>query len=81
MAENKKDLFFTSSINQDMESMAKNRKRFLTKDGSYDAAAWLDFATQFNAYMGHARRPSPRSPEKTSSSEELNCRKHKGNYH
>jgi len=57
MAENKKDLFFTASMNQDMESMAKNRKTFLAKDGTYDIAAWLEFATQFNAYMGHARRP------------------------
>lgn len=57
MAENKKDLFFTDSMNQDMESMAKNRKTFLTKDGTYDVASWLEFATQFNAYMGHARRP------------------------
>jgi hypothetical protein len=57
MPENKKNLLFTDSINNDMELMAKNRKTFTTKDGKYDAAAWLDFATQFNAYMGHARRP------------------------
>ena len=40
-----------------MARMAENRKTFLTSDGKYDAAAWLEFATQFNAYMGHARRP------------------------
>jgi len=57
MAENKKNLFFTDSINDDMECMAENRKTFLTVDGKYDAAAWLEFATQFNQYMGHARRP------------------------
>jgi len=57
MAENKKNLLFTGSINDDMERMAENRKTFLTGDGRYDAAAWLEFATQFNAYMGHARRP------------------------
>ena len=57
MAENKKDLFFTGSMNKDMEQLNKNRKTFLDKNGAYDAAAWLDFATQFNAYMGHARRP------------------------
>ena len=57
MPGNKKNLIFTGSINSDMEQMAKNRKTFMTKDGKYDAAAWLDFATQFNAYMGHARRP------------------------
>lgn len=57
MPGNKKNLFFTDSINNDMELMAKNRKTFTTKDGKYDAAAWLDFATQFNAYMGHTRRP------------------------
>jgi len=57
MPENKKNLLFTDSINSDMEHMAQNRKTFLKKDGTYDAAAWLDFATQFNAYMGHARRP------------------------
>jgi len=57
MADNKKDMFFTASMNRDMESMAKNRKTFLAKDGTYDVAAWLEFATQFNAYMGHARRP------------------------
>lgn len=57
MAENRKDLFFTASMSQDMEKMAKNRKTFLTRDGAYDAASWLEFATQFNAYMGHVRRP------------------------
>ncbi len=57
MAEYKKNLLFTDSINNDMERMAENRKTFLNKDGKYDAAAWLEFATQFNAYMGHARRP------------------------
>ena len=43
-------------MNQDMARMEHNRKTFITKDGTYDAAAWLDFATQFNSYMGHARR-------------------------
>ena len=57
MAENEKNLLFTGSMNADMASMAKNRKTFLTSDGKYDAAAWLEFATQFNAYMGHPRRP------------------------
>ena len=57
MAENKKNLLFTGSINDDMKRMAENRKTFLTGDGRYDASAWLEFATQFNAYMGHARRP------------------------
>lgn len=57
MVENKKDLFFTASMSRDMESMAKNSKTFSAKDGTYDIASWLDFATQFNAYMGHARRP------------------------
>jgi len=57
MAGNKKNLFFTDSMNDDMERMSKNRKTFLTGDGKYDAEAWLEFATQFNAYMGHARRP------------------------
>lgn len=57
MAENKKDLFFTDSMNKDMEQVNKNRQTFIREDGTYDAAAWLDFATQFNAYMGHARRP------------------------
>ena len=57
MAENSKDLFFTATMNQDMARMEKTRKKFLAPDGTYDAAAWLDFATQFNAYMGHARRP------------------------
>lgn len=57
MEENSKDLFFSSSMNADMEKMAANRKNFRTADGKYDIAAWLDFATQFNAYMGHARRP------------------------
>lgn len=57
MAGNNKDLFFSASMNKDMERMARNRKTFLTKDGAYDVAAWLEFATQFNAYMGHARRP------------------------
>jgi hypothetical protein len=57
MAENNKDLFFTVSMNDDMRRMAENRKTFLTADGKYDAAAWLEFANQFNAYVGHARRP------------------------
>lgn len=57
MAENKKNLLFTDSINGDMEQMEKNRKTFRTADGKYDAAAWLEFANQFNAYMGHPRRP------------------------
>ena len=57
MPGNKKNLLFTDSINNDMELMAKNRKNFITEDGKYDASAWLDFANQFNAYMGHARRP------------------------
>jgi hypothetical protein len=57
MANDKKNIFFTDSINYDMARMAANRKTFLTVDGKYDAAAWLEFATQFNAYMGHARRP------------------------
>ncbi|HBL15902.1 MAG TPA: hypothetical protein DD417_03830 [Elusimicrobia bacterium] len=51
------NLLFTASINQDMERMARGRNAFLGKDGGYDAAAWLDFATQFNAFMGHPRRP------------------------
>lgn len=50
-------MLFTHTINDDMEQMAKNRKKPFMKDGAYDASAWLDFATQFNAYMGHARRP------------------------
>ena len=57
MPENEKNLFFTGSINDDVKRMAENRKTLLTEDGKYDAAAWLEFATQFNAYMGHARRP------------------------
>ncbi|HAT71484.1 MAG TPA: hypothetical protein DCS63_01545 [Elusimicrobia bacterium] len=57
MPENKKNLLFTDSINADMAQMAKNRKTFLNSQGEYDPAAWLDFATQFNAYMNHARRP------------------------
>ncbi|OGR81711.1 MAG: hypothetical protein A2X32_08220 [Elusimicrobia bacterium GWC2_64_44] len=57
MPESNKNLIFTSTVNDDMARMAKNRKTFLTGDGKYDAAAWLKFATQFNAYMGHARRP------------------------
>lgn len=57
MAGNNKNLLFTGSINHDMQRMAENSKTFLTASGKYDAAAWLDFATQFNAYMGHARRP------------------------
>ena len=44
-------------MNDDMDRMSENRKTFLTGDGKYDAEAWLEFATQFNAYMGHARRP------------------------
>lgn len=43
-------------MNRDMARMEKNRKTFLTAEGVYDAAAWLEFATQFNAYMGHPRR-------------------------
>lgn len=56
MAQNKKDLFFNASMNQDMARMEKNRKTFIAKDGAYDAAAWLEFASQFNSYMGHTRR-------------------------
>jgi hypothetical protein len=51
------NLLFTDSINQDMERMAKGRSAFLDQGGGYDVAAWLDFATQFNAFMGHPRRP------------------------
>jgi hypothetical protein len=51
------NLLFTDTINEDMEQIAKNKRAPFMKDGKYDAVAWLDFATQFNAYMGHARRP------------------------
>ncbi len=57
MAGNRKNLLFTDSINLDMERLAMNRKSFFVKDGAYNAAAWLEFTTQFNAYMGHPRRP------------------------
>ncbi len=56
MAANKKNLLFTDSINQDMAQMEKNRKAFMSKNGTYSASAWLEFATQFNAYMGHPMR-------------------------
>jgi len=57
MQNNNREPLFPASINGDLEKMDRNRKTFRTADGKYDPAAWLDFATQFNAYMGHARRP------------------------
>ena len=52
-----KNLLFTDSINQDMAIIASRKKNFFYKDGKYDAALWLEFATQFNEFMGHARKP------------------------
>jgi len=57
MRENKKTIFFSDSMNSDMELMEKNRKALSTGSNAYDPAAWLEFATQFNAYMGHPLRP------------------------
>ena len=57
MSENKKKPFFTDSINQDMFRMAVQKGSLFNKDGKYDAAAWLEFANQFNEFMCHARKP------------------------
>lgn len=57
MAENKNNKFFTESINRDMARMAAGKNAFFDKDGKYDAAAWLEFANQFNEFISHARRP------------------------
>ena len=57
MSENKKNLFFSDNINQDMARMAAGKDSFFDKNGKYDAAAWLEFANQFNEFISHARRP------------------------
>ncbi|MBU2575089.1 MAG: hypothetical protein KKH28_13535 [Elusimicrobia bacterium] len=57
MNENKKNPLFTDRINQDISRMAAGKSRLFVKDGKYDAAAWLEFANQFNEFMGHARKP------------------------
>ena len=57
MSENKKNPFFTDAVNQDMSRMAAQKSSFFDKDGKYDAAAWLEFANQFNEFISHARRP------------------------
>lgn len=57
MPENEKAAIFTAEIGRDMERVSENRTAFRTRHGRYDAAAWLEFVTQFNAYAGHPRRP------------------------
>lgn len=57
MEKNKKNLFFTSSINKDMEKLANTRKNPFLKNGKYNADAWIEFATQMNEFMGHPRKP------------------------
>jgi len=57
MSKNKKSRFFTDDINQDMSRMDAVKGSLFNKDGKYDAAAWLEFANQFNEFMCHARKP------------------------
>ena len=40
-----------------MACMAAGKGSLFNKDGKYDAAAWLEFANQFNEFMSHARKP------------------------
>ena len=57
MSENKKDHIFTDTMNRDADALCAARNAIFYINGKYEPAVWLEFADQFNKFMGHARKP------------------------
>ncbi|MBI3393218.1 MAG: hypothetical protein HY039_08520 [Nitrospirae bacterium] len=51
------ELAASQSFRRDMETVAAGRHNPFLKDGRVDVDAYIEFVTQFNEFINHARAP------------------------
>lgn len=51
------ELANSESFRKDMETVRRNRHNPFVRNGKVDIDAYLDFVAEFNAFIGHERKP------------------------
>jgi hypothetical protein len=51
------DLAASAELREDMRLLRHNRHKLLREDGQVDVDKWIEFLTQYNAFINHEPRP------------------------